>query len=83
MVMFISILTLYNLINPALCNIYIIQILALFFVTRINDLYTGFGLVNRYIGYSQVVTTNNYNALKISITHKIKSSVSVYLVVAW
>jgi hypothetical protein len=36
--------------------------------------------VNRFIGYSQVVTTNNYSTLKITVTvtHKIKSSVSAY-----
>jgi hypothetical protein len=29
-------------------------------VTYFNDLYTGFGLVNRFTGYSHIVTTNNY-----------------------
>jgi hypothetical protein len=34
--------------------------------------------MNRFIGHSQIVTTNNYNTLKITvtITHKIKSSES-------
>jgi hypothetical protein len=41
--------------------------------------------VNRFIGYSQVVTTINYNTLKITVimTHKMKSSTSAYLVIAW
>jgi hypothetical protein len=41
--------------------------------------------VNTSIGHSQVVTTNNDNNLKITvtITHKIKSSPSDCLVVAW
>jgi hypothetical protein len=41
--------------------------------------------MNRLTGHSQVVTTNNYNTLKITvtITHKIKSSVSACLVAAW
>jgi hypothetical protein len=30
-------------------------------VACISDLYMGFGLVNRFIGYSQFVTTINYN----------------------
>jgi hypothetical protein len=47
-----SILTLLR--NPVFVNI----------VTCISDLYTGFGLVNQYIGYSQVVGTSNYNTLK-------------------
>jgi hypothetical protein len=39
----------------------------------------GFGLVNRFIEYSQVVTTINYNTLKITvtITHEIMPSASV------
>jgi hypothetical protein len=28
----------------------------------------GFGLVNRFTEHSQVVTTNNYNTLKITVT---------------
>jgi hypothetical protein len=42
-------------------------------------------MVNRFSGYSQVVTTNNHNTLKITvtITHKIKSSTSACLVDAW
>jgi hypothetical protein len=33
----------------------------------------GFGLVNRFTGYSQVVTTSNYNTLEIALTiaHKV------------
>jgi hypothetical protein len=35
--------------------------------------------MNRFIGHSQVVTTNNYNNLKITVTlaHKMKYSMSV------
>jgi hypothetical protein len=40
-------------------------------------------LVIGFIGYSQVVNTINYNTLKITITHKIKSSTSACLIVAW
>jgi hypothetical protein len=34
--------------------------------------------MNRFIDYSQVITTNNYKTLKITVTaiHEIKSSVS-------
>jgi hypothetical protein len=41
--------------------------------------------MNRFIGYSQVVNTINYNTLKITVTvpHKIKSSMSACLVIAW
>jgi hypothetical protein len=40
-------------------------------VTCISDLQTGFGSVSRVTGHSPVVTTNNYNTLKITviITH--------------
>jgi hypothetical protein len=42
--------------------------------------------MNRFIGHFQVVTTNDYNTLKITVTvtvtHKIKSSMSACLVVA-
>jgi hypothetical protein len=40
----------------------------LHFFTCICDLWTGFGLVNRFIGYSQVVSTSNDNTLKITVT---------------
>jgi hypothetical protein len=36
-------------------------------VTCISDLYLGFALVNRFIGYSLVVTTSNYNTFKITV----------------
>jgi hypothetical protein len=39
-----------------------------YIVTYISDMLTGFGWVNRFIGYSQVVTTIHYNALKITVT---------------
>jgi hypothetical protein len=41
-------------------------------VTYISDFRRGFGLANRFIGYSPVVTTINYNTFKITIiiTHK-------------
>jgi hypothetical protein len=40
-------------------------------VTCFSNLKTGFGLVSRFIGYSLIVTTDNYNTLKITviITH--------------
>jgi hypothetical protein len=43
--------------------------------TCISDFYMGFGLVNRFHGYSQIVTTINYNTLKITVTiaHKVFS----------
>jgi hypothetical protein len=37
-------------------------------VTYIRDYRCGFGLVNRFIGYSPVVTTINYDTLKIILT---------------
>jgi hypothetical protein len=48
-------------------------------VTCISDLLTGYGLVNRFIGCSQVVSIINYITLKITvtITRKIKSSMSI------
>jgi hypothetical protein len=33
----------------------------------ISDYRRGFGLANRFIGYSQVVTTINYNTIKITV----------------
>jgi hypothetical protein len=41
-------------------------------VMCISDLRRGFELANRFIAYSQVVTTVNYNTFKITviITHK-------------
>jgi hypothetical protein len=41
-------------------------------VTYIGDFRLGFGLANRFIGYSPVVITINYNTLNITviITHK-------------
>jgi hypothetical protein len=59
-------------------------------VTCISDCRPGFGLANRFIGYSQVVTTISSYTLKITITitherwtiitHKAKSSTSACLV---
>jgi hypothetical protein len=44
-----------------------------------------FELVNRFIGYSRVVTTNNYDTIKITVViiHKATSSTSVCLVIRW
>jgi hypothetical protein len=36
-------------------------------VTCISDLYAGFWSVNRFIGYSQVVSTSNYNTPRITV----------------
>jgi hypothetical protein len=50
-------------------------------VICISDLKTGFGLMNRFTGCSQVETTKNDNTLKITVIiayeYKIKSSTSV------
>jgi hypothetical protein len=42
-------------------------------------------MVNGFIGYSLLATTSNCNTLKITviITHKIKSSTTACLFVAW
>jgi hypothetical protein len=58
---------LYNLCGM-LCFIYPHQIV----VTYLSDFRRGFGLANRFIDYSSVVTTINYNTFKITviITHK-------------
>jgi hypothetical protein len=53
------------------------------FVTCISDLWKGFRFVNRFIRCSQVVTTINYNTLKVTVTHKIKFSASACLVTRW
>jgi hypothetical protein len=41
--------------------------------------------VNRFIEYSQVLTTSNYTTLKntVALTHKEKASASACLVVSW
>jgi hypothetical protein len=48
-----------------------------FILSRVSVSKDGFGLVNRFIGYSLVVTTMNYNTVQITviIAHTIKSSI--------
>jgi hypothetical protein len=47
-------------------------------VKWVSDFRRGFVLAKLFIGYSLVVSTSNYNTLKITviITHKINSSIS-------
>jgi hypothetical protein len=46
---------------------FIIIIIIIIVVTCISDLQMEFGLVNRFIGFSQVVTTIIYNTPKINV----------------
>jgi hypothetical protein len=48
------------LINPCIIQIILSRVLV--------PCRTGFGLVNRLIGYSQIVSSNNYNTLEITAT---------------
>jgi hypothetical protein len=53
------------------------NIIILLLLSRVSVIKDGIGLVNRFIGYSLVVTTINYNTGQITgiIAHTIKSSI--------